>query len=168
MNIFVLDKDPAVAASYHADQHLHKMILESAQMLSTAMWKWFPDSRPYIYKPAYENHPCTQWVCKSKNNAAWVAYLMQELQSIRYSIGCEEHSAMKIQKIFWDWVDTDIEGPDEFVFAGIPSIAIRNESVVQKYQRYYRFKHKQWALDSRRAMSYKGRPVPSFIADLFQ
>ena len=30
MNTFVLDTDPKVAASYHADQHLHKMILESA------------------------------------------------------------------------------------------------------------------------------------------
>ena len=25
MNIFVLDTDPSIAASYHCDQHLHKM-----------------------------------------------------------------------------------------------------------------------------------------------
>jgi len=33
MNIFVLDTDPAIAASYHCDQHLHKM--KHAQWLDT-------------------------------------------------------------------------------------------------------------------------------------
>ena len=36
MNIFVLDKDPKVAAEEHCDKHVVKMIGESAQMLSTA------------------------------------------------------------------------------------------------------------------------------------
>lgn len=34
MNIFVLDTDPAIAASYHCDQHLHKMIFIFAGPLS--------------------------------------------------------------------------------------------------------------------------------------
>ena len=36
MNIFVLDKDPVVAAQMQCDKHVVKMIVESAQMLSTA------------------------------------------------------------------------------------------------------------------------------------
>ena len=36
MNIFVIDKDPVVAAQEHCDKHVVKMIVESAQMLSTA------------------------------------------------------------------------------------------------------------------------------------
>ena len=36
MNIFYLDKDPVVAAQMMCDKHVVKMILESAQMLSTA------------------------------------------------------------------------------------------------------------------------------------
>ena len=36
MNIFVLDKNPIKAAQQHCDKHVVKMILESAQMLSTA------------------------------------------------------------------------------------------------------------------------------------
>lgn len=36
MNIFVLSTDPAEAAEYHCDQHVVKMILEYAQLLSTA------------------------------------------------------------------------------------------------------------------------------------
>ena len=36
MNIFVLDRDPYKAAEMMCDKHVVKMILESAQMLSTA------------------------------------------------------------------------------------------------------------------------------------
>ena len=37
MNIFVLHQDPDIAAQYHCDKHVNKMIVESAQMLSTAI-----------------------------------------------------------------------------------------------------------------------------------
>ena len=36
MNIFYLDEDPLVAARYHCDKHVVKMITETAQMLCTA------------------------------------------------------------------------------------------------------------------------------------
>ena len=36
MNIFVLDEDPTIAAQMQCDKHVVKMIVESAQMLSTA------------------------------------------------------------------------------------------------------------------------------------
>ena len=35
MNIFILDKDPMKAAMMLCDRHVPKMIVESAQMLST-------------------------------------------------------------------------------------------------------------------------------------
>lgn len=35
MNIFYLDKDPRIAASYHCDKHVVKMVSETAQLLST-------------------------------------------------------------------------------------------------------------------------------------
>lgn len=168
MNIFVLSEDPVIAASYHCDQHLHKMILESAQMLSTAMWHWYPECRQYLYKPAYENHPCTLWVKQSISNAAWLAHLMQELQEIRYSLGCEEHSAMKIKSHFWTWSAENLpKQPTPFVFAGPPTIAISQKlSITEKYQKYYRQKHASWLLDKGRGMTYKNRPVPPFMADL--
>lgn len=64
MNIFVLDTEPCVAASYHCDKHISKMILESAQMLSTVL------GGPY--KPTHQNHPCTKWVAQSWSNAFWL------------------------------------------------------------------------------------------------
>ena len=36
MNIFILNDDPVIAAKEQCDKHVVKMIVESAQMLSTA------------------------------------------------------------------------------------------------------------------------------------
>jgi hypothetical protein len=37
MNIFFLDKNPQKAAEYLCDKHVPKMLLESSQMLCTAV-----------------------------------------------------------------------------------------------------------------------------------
>ena len=37
MNIFVLDRSPQAAAQMQCDRHVVKMVLESAQMLCTAV-----------------------------------------------------------------------------------------------------------------------------------
>ena len=59
MNIFYLDKNPSVSASYFYDKHKVKMILESAQMLCTAHIALGNDNVPY--KKAHLNHPSTIW-----------------------------------------------------------------------------------------------------------
>jgi len=64
MNIFILDTNPKLAATYHCDRHM-KMITESAQMLSTAhhicgIKPGVDISR--IYKSTHVNHPCSKWI----------------------------------------------------------------------------------------------------------
>ena len=92
MNIFVLDIRPKVAASMHCDKHVPKMIVESAQMLSTAhrmldgvettkrsksgktMSKYYMlgDIRENIlYKAVHFNHPCSIWTRESAINYLW-------------------------------------------------------------------------------------------------
>jgi hypothetical protein len=44
VNIFYLDHDPRTAAQAHCDKHVVKMILESAQLLSTAWHVLAPDA----------------------------------------------------------------------------------------------------------------------------
>ena len=48
MNIFVLDRNPKTAAQLQCDKHVVKMIVESAQMLSTAhrMLDGYVEKRP--------------------------------------------------------------------------------------------------------------------------
>ncbi len=67
MNVFVLDRDPIVAARMQCNKHVVKMVLETAQMLCAN----FPEgSAPY--KRSHYNHPCTIWARTSKANFRWL------------------------------------------------------------------------------------------------
>jgi len=75
MNIFYLDKNPKIAAQMMCDKHVVKMILESAQMLSTAHRVLDGDKyaeKMGLYKLAHKNHPSTIWVRSSELNYRWL------------------------------------------------------------------------------------------------
>ncbi len=91
MNIFYLDKDPVRAAMMMTDKHIVKMILESAQLLSTAhrvldgyeithitsagrRIKRYshPTLDNVLYQSAYVNHPSNVWVRQSVENYNWL------------------------------------------------------------------------------------------------
>jgi len=93
MNIFYLDKDPVKAAEYSCDKHVVKMILESAQMLSTAhrvldgteyydktangrkIKRWKHPNESYeniLYKAGWLRHPSVVWVLNSAYNYMWL------------------------------------------------------------------------------------------------
>ncbi len=78
MNIFVLDEDITRCARSHCDQHVAKMILESVQMLCTAL-----SSKGYEtpYKPTHAHHPCVRWVAESHDNFKWLTELADALNS---------------------------------------------------------------------------------------
>lgn len=64
MNIFILSRDPILAAQYQCDKHVVKMCLETAQILSTI------NGGPY--KPTHPHHPCTVWARSSQANYEWL------------------------------------------------------------------------------------------------
>lgn len=93
MNIFVLDKDPVIAANMMCDKHVVKMIVESCQLLSTAhrildghqsthigpsgrLRKTFflsdPDMESRLCKYVMPNHPCSIWTRNSSTNYKWL------------------------------------------------------------------------------------------------
>jgi len=69
MNIFILDKDPVIAAKYCCDKHVVKMIVESVGLLSNAMWS-IVGYGPY--KKSHYNHPCSIWARSSLENYQWL------------------------------------------------------------------------------------------------
>jgi hypothetical protein len=93
MNIFYLDKNPIKAAQMSCDKHVVKMILESAQLLSTChrvldgteyydktkngrkikRWK-HPNSNmeAVLYKAGWIKHPSTVWLFESAYNYFWL------------------------------------------------------------------------------------------------
>lgn len=91
MNIFYLDHDPVIAAEMMCDTHCSKMIVEAAQMLSTAhrildgvetrkpsksgkrMVKAYehPTHDDVLYAAVHHNHPSTVWTREALNNYNW-------------------------------------------------------------------------------------------------
>jgi hypothetical protein len=84
MNIFFLDRDPIIAATHHCDKHVVKMILETAQLLSTAHHVLGTENTEMIYRKTHVNHPSAIWVRQSKENYLWAFKLLVAL--------CEEYT----------------------------------------------------------------------------
>lgn len=75
MNIFVLSKILKYCAIYLPDKHVVKMILEYAQLLSTAHHVLSTEGKKPpegIYRKTHVNHPCAIWVRKSDKNYTWL------------------------------------------------------------------------------------------------
>lgn len=86
MNIFFLDQEPAKAAEYHCDKHVVKMILETAQIISSVHSR-YDKHEEWMLKPCFQNHPCTLWAGNSRQNLFWLVTLGIELNrqyTIRY------------------------------------------------------------------------------------
>ena len=64
VNIFFLSANPAEAAEMSCDRHSIKMILESAQMLSTNLRLHGYDGEEYIYGSTHAKHPSTIWATR--------------------------------------------------------------------------------------------------------
>lgn len=96
MNIFYLSDNPESAARQHCDKHIVKMVIEYAQLLSTAhrmldgkeyidvtannrkikRWRMEDDREAILYKASHINHPSAVWVRKSVWNYRWLHDLL--------------------------------------------------------------------------------------------
>jgi hypothetical protein len=94
VNIFYIDEDPIVAAQWMVDKHVVKMILESAQLLSTAhrildhsvIRTYKPEGKTrmkteyvlndardnVLYQATHINHPSAVWCRESVENYNWL------------------------------------------------------------------------------------------------
>src|SRR5574343_549928 len=80
MNIFYLDHNTGVCSRYHCDKHVVKMILEYAQLLSTAHHILDKDGAPSVlYKPTHINHPSAVWARANAENYRWLVSLFIDL-----------------------------------------------------------------------------------------
>lgn len=117
MNIFYLDAFPETCAQYHVDKHVVKMILEYAQLLSTAhrvldgtetqtlsekgrkktVYALSDERDAHLYQATHINHPSAKWVRDSIQNYAWLYCLwIALLEEYTYRYG-KSHTCEKLR-----------------------------------------------------------------------
>ncbi len=166
MNIFYLDRDPEIAAQMLCDKHVVKMILESAQMLSTAHRVLDGDEyadRVGLYKMAHKNHPSTIWVRHSYQNYKWLyTHMIALMQEYTYRYGKHHATERLIEPLgnfpiglreafknsFKTYTDPPQCMPDH----------CKNEDTVSAYQTYYIIEKSNFA-------TWKRRNTPEWFDD---
>lgn len=133
MNIFVVDRDPIIAARQLCDKHVVKMTLETTQLLCTVSWKF---DVPAPYKQTHKNHPCTLWAGETVDNWKWLVDHGLEL-SEEYSRRYGKVHACK-SKLEWC-----LESGGRPKLGGLKPFAqampdeFRDKDAVEAYRKYY-------------------------------
>lgn len=153
MNIFALDSDPAACARAHVDKHVVKMIIETAQLLSTAHHILATSEFPApadIYKATHRNHPSAVWVRQTGENYWWTFRLFLALLAEYEYRYFRQHASFRLcdsLAVVPDplWADGDtLSGPLTPVTPAMPDDAkvfprpATFDESVQNYRRYYR------------------------------
>jgi hypothetical protein len=162
VNIFFLDYDPVKCAEYMVDSHVSKMILETAQLLSTAHHVHNSPTAKYMYKPTHVHHPSAVWTQRSVINYKWLVNHFHGLAGeFSHRFGGRTH------KSYDELVDVLCEPPRGCMGyeLTVPKPAMDDEyilykgvdwhSVVLSYRNYYK-----WA--KRDLHKWTGRPRPEF------
>lgn len=142
MNIFALDQDPKLAAQYHCDKHVPKMILESLQILNGALYER-DLSELAFYGYTHKHHPCTLWAAESWQNFEWVVRLAHHLNKeykMRYD---HDESHTSYQKMVDNWHDGEswtLPATDDELkpFALAMADDVKSSNRIQAYRDYYR------------------------------
>lgn len=167
MNIFLLHWNPRIAAQYHCDKHVVKMILETAQMLYSAHWVLNPDGVPQnAYKLAHKNHPCSIWVRQSLTNYMWLCslgwWLCKEYQ-FRYG----EKKVHKTEPHIV-WLMNNPPKSIPFLAMSPPALAMPNEYKQEDPIESYRVFYIESKCKTRGIVKYSCREPPKFLIPYIQ
>lgn len=165
MNVFYLDTNPKLAAQYHCDKHTVKMIIEYAQLMSTAhrvldgylytdktqngrnikRWRLHDERERHLYKASHVNHPSGIWCRASNENYFWLFELFVELceqYTIRYG---KVHKTQELMKYL-------IDPPKNIAHTGftepppaMPEYCKIPKDSVASYRNYYNLEKKTFA-----------------------
>ena len=178
MNLFYLHEEPQVSATLHCDKHVVKMIIEYAQMLSTAhrmldgdpyvsqtlggrriqRWRLDPDREDILYKASHINHPSTKWVRENKQQYMYAYHMFVSLcNEYTYRYGKTHLTDSKLREILYyppdnitlgEWKEPPQCMPDD--------VKVENDSL-SAYHKYYAVYKKDFA-------KWTKREVPQFMS----
>lgn len=167
---------PRKAAQYHNDKHVVKMILESAQLLSTAhrvldgkhykmktdtgRWKNYYNLHDHrnsiLYSATHVNHPSAVWVRQNRRNYLWLFALFTELcneYTHRYG---KIHKCEGMRKLLAEFPNNLPEGTFTEPTLAMPDQYKIDNDAVTSYRNYYNG-------EKQRMFSWKNRPTPDWI-----
>lgn len=156
MNIFFLHRNPKKCAKWHVDRHCVKMILETAQLLCSAIWVFGKDAP---YKLTHKNHPCAIWTRSCKENWLWLKELGIAL--------CEEYTFRYEKKHKTYDVIMSLECPElpEKDFFDPPQamdVKYKKEDTIEAYRNLYIYGKDHLHFWKNRH-AWKNRKIPKFI-----
>lgn len=106
MNIFITSTNPNIAATHLDDTRLNKMILETAQILSTNNHLLNLSYKPY--KLTHQNHPCTVWARQSVQNALWLTdYLHALCTEYKHRFNKEHKTSQHVSSFYQALLQAD-------------------------------------------------------------
>ena len=179
MNIFYLHNDTKKCAEMHVDKHCVKMILEYAQLLSTAhrvidghehigstltgrkvkRWKLDEPRESVLYSATHINHPSAIWVRQSLENYQWLYNMFRDLiQEYNYRYGKSHKCSNLMSELQYapkniprnvSFTEPTPAMPEEYKVPG---------NSIKSYHNYYNFA-------KQRMFSWKNRPTPHFIEE---
>lgn len=153
MNIFILDTDPVICAQYHCDRHVVKMILETAQILCTALSNVTGDTVVSAYKPTHRRHPCTVWA-EDIRNWVWLrnlGYALCAEYTHRYGKIHKSHAIIESFRL----PPLSLHTPKNWALA-MPD-QYKQDDAVASYRSYYQYKQQQFK------MTWRNRKVPEWF-----
>jgi hypothetical protein len=178
MNIFYLHQDTKICAQMHVDKHCVKMILETAQLLSTAhrvldgnevetqsesgrkkkVWLLDDNRNDILYSATHINHPSAIWCRHSIQNYSWLYSLLVSLcEEYTYRYGkvhkCESIGLVKTLSVLPN--NLHVKPFTEPTPAMPEEYKVPGDSI-KSYHNYYNG-------EKQRMFAWKKRPVPNFI-----
>ena len=180
MNIFYLDSDPVKSAELHCDKHVVKMIIEYAQLMSTAhrvldgdlyedrtannhrIKRWrLSDSNMenVVYKASHINHPSAIWTRASDSNYQFVYDMFVALcNEYTHRYGRVHLTEEKLKDLL-QHLPNNIASAD---FVEPPQAMpddVKTSNAVNAYQNYYRVYKKDFA-------KWTDRMTPAFMENI--
>jgi hypothetical protein len=180
MNIFYLHNDPKTCAEMHNNKHTVKMIIEYAQLMSTAhrlidgeeyteltangrnikRWRLSDDRESILHKASHINHPSAIWVRQSSTNYYWLFNLWSALmKEYTYRYG-KKHACERLHNYLYFCPTNIAEAPFTEPTPAMPDeVKVAGDSIAS-YRSYYINNKKHLANWQGKINS---RPVPDWF-----
>ena len=162
MNIFITSECPIESANNLDSKRVNKMLLESCQMLSTAVNECGGKAP---YRSTHKNHPSNVWVRQSKKNYSWLWSHADQLAHIYTQETGKIHKCQAILSELSEYHNYKLI-PDGDI-TSIPNCAANKEKgisfkhITDTFEAYRLYLVARWNTDTLKP-KWKNRQTPTF------